>query len=79
MEAKELMNHSILDVIMKINGLSSRDLSEKSRISVSTISALCYGNRDIGKLEASKLLFLSHALNVKMEKLLPSIELKKSE
>lgn len=77
--AKEVMEYSLLDVIMKKNKLSNKELSLKTNISISTINALRYGNRDIAKLEASKLLSLAHYLNVKIETLLPNINLEKME
>ena len=72
---KETMKHSLLDIVMKKKKISNKELADKSSISMSTISALRYGNRDINKLEARKLLLLSQALNVKMATLLPNINL----
>ena len=73
--AKEKMKHSLLDVIMQRKGLSNKQLSIKTELSVSTINAIRYGNRDINKLEANKLLKMARALNIKMETLLPDIGL----
>lgn len=75
--AKEQMRHSLIDVFMKRKKISNKSLSEKTQIPVSTINALRYGNRDISKLEADKLLKLSQILKVKMESLLPDIHLNK--
>ena len=73
--AKEKMKHSLLDVVMQRKGLSNKQLSKKTELSVSTINAIRYGNRDINKLEANKLLKMARALNIKMETLLPDIGL----
>ena len=70
---KEKMNHSILDIIMKRQDVSTSYLSQITGISFSTINALRYNKRDISKLEAKKLLALSNKLNVKMETLLDDI------
>ena len=75
--AKEKIKHSILDVVMKRKEISNKVLLNKTNISISTINALRYGKRSIAKLEADKLLLLSHALKVKMETLLPNIHLNK--
>ena len=74
---KEKTKYSLLDVIMKRKNCSNKDLSNKTKISVSTINAIRYGKRDISKLEADQLLLISHFLNVKMETLLPNIHLNK--
>lgn len=76
--AKDVMSHSLLDVVMKRKKISNKELSLKTNISVSTINALRYDKGDINKLEASKLLSLSRALKTKMETLLPNIHLEKS-
>ncbi len=73
--AKEKIKHSLLDCIMLSRGIGSAELSRLSDIPLSTIKALRYGNRDIGKLESLKLSRLAQVLNVKMESLLPSIPL----
>ena len=70
-----IMKHSLLDVIMRRKKISNKELSIKTHLSVSTINALRYGNRDIRKLESDKLLSLSRELNIKMETLLPNIHL----
>ena len=75
--AKEVMKHSLLDVIMKRKKTSNNDLSKKTNIPVSTINSLRYGNRDITKLEAKKILSIAYALNVKIETLLTNIDLVK--
>lgn len=75
--AKEVMKHSLLDVIMKRKKTSNNDLSKKANIPVSTINSLRYGNRDITKLEAKKILSIAYALNVKIETLLTNIDLVK--
>ena len=67
------MKYTMLDIVMKRNDISTKDLAGITGLSISTISALRYNKRDIAKLEASKLLKISTALNVKMETLLPSI------
>lgn len=72
---KSLISYSYLDVIMKKRNISSNELSTITNISLSTINGLRYNNRDINKLEASKLLTLSSALNVRMESLLTDIQL----
>ena len=72
---KERMSYSLLDVVMRKRKLSNKDLASLTSLSASTINALRYGNRDIAKLEADKLLLLCRALNVKMETLLPNIRL----
>lgn len=73
--AKEKMKHSLLDVIMQKKKFSNKQLALKTDLTISTINALRYGNRDINKLEAHKLLILSRALNVKMETLFSDIGL----
>jgi len=75
--AKEVMKYSLLDVIMKRKKTSNNDLSKKTNIPVSTINSLRYGNRDITKLEAKKILSIAYALNVKIETLLTNIDLEK--
>ena len=65
----------MLDIVMKTKKVSNQDLSKLTGISVSTISALRYGKRNIAKLEADKLLLIANCLDVKMETLLPSIHL----
>lgn len=75
--AKEVMKYSLLDVIMKRKKTSNNDLSKKTNIPVSTINSLRYGNRDITKLEAKKILSIAYALNVKIETLLTNIDLVK--
>jgi len=72
---KSLVEYTYLDLIMKDRQMSVKELSKQTSIPSSTISALRYGNRDINKLEAQSLLKLSHALNVKVESLLPNIQL----
>ena len=78
MDNRRMLDHSLLDVVMKRKKISNKELSLKTNISVSTINALRYDKRDINKLEASKLLSLSRALKTKMETLLPNIHLEKS-
>lgn len=73
--AKEKMKYSLLDVILKQKKISNQKLALKTNLSLGTINALRYGNRDILKLEAHKLLILSNVLNIKMETLLPEINL----
>ena len=75
--AKEVMKYSLLDVIMKRKKTSNNDLSKKTNIPVSTINSLRYGNRNITKLEAKKILSIAYALNVKIETLLTNIDLVK--
>ena len=75
--AKEVMKHSLLDVIMKRKKTSNNNLSKKTNIPVSTINSLRYGNRDITKLEAKKILSIAYSLNVKIETLLTNIDLVK--
>ena len=72
---KNKVDHSLLNVVMSKKEISSKSLSDKTGISVATITALRYGKRDINKLEAHKLLLIANALNVKMETLLPNINL----
>jgi len=72
---KEKIKTSILDLIMKHKKISTRELSKSTNIPFSTISALRYGNRDINKLDAMKLFKIAKNLNVKMESLLPDIQL----
>ena len=76
--AKEIMKYSLLDVVMKRKKISSKDLGEKTKISISTITALRYGKRDIGKLEINKALTIANALNIKITSLLTNIQLEKS-
>ena len=75
--AKEKLKHSQLDVLMKRKEYSNKTLSIKTSLPISTINALRYGNRDISKLEADKLLLIAHELKIKMETLLPSLHLQK--
>lgn len=72
---KESIKYTIFDVIMKTKNISAKRLSELSNVSVSTISSLRYGSRDINKLEASSCLKIANALNVKTESLLTDINL----
>lgn len=72
---KESIKYTIFDVIMKTKNISTKRLSELSNVSVSTISSLRYGNRDINKLEVSSCLKIANALNVKTESLLTDINL----
>ena len=76
---KDKIEYTILDVIMKKKKISSSRLSSLTNIPISTIKALRYSDRDINKLEASKLLSIAKCLNVKMKSLLPSIHLDKQE
>ena len=69
------LKYTTLDIIMKRLNISCKNLSDKTRISQATISALRYKQRDIAKLEANKLLKIAIALNVKTETLLPTIYL----
>lgn len=71
-----LLKYSMLDVVMKAKKMSNKELSNKTGISISTINALRYKKRDIDKLEAHKLMLIAHILNVKIETLLQSIDLK---
>ncbi len=71
----EVLKYSILDIAMKKNDMSSNKLSNLTGLSISTINALRYNKRDISKLEAGKLLKIANVLRVKMETLLPSIDL----
>lgn len=64
-----------LSCIMKAKKISTKQLSEKTGISFATIRSLKTGYRAIDKLEASKLISLAFALNVKSETLLSSIPL----
>lgn len=73
--AKNKLKYTILDIVMKELNISSKKLADITNISESTITALRYKKRDIGKLEASKLSLIAFALNVKIETLLPSINL----
>ena len=73
---RDRVTYSYLDCIMKYKNISNNDLSGMTGIPFSTINALRYGKRDIGKLESQALLKLSQALAVKMESLLPTIDLK---
>ncbi len=72
---KESIKYTIFDVIMKTKNISVKRLSELSNVSVSTISSLRYGSRDINKLEVSSCLKIANALNVKIESLLTDINL----
>ena len=71
----ELVPYSYLDNIMKCRGVSSNELSKIAGIPISTINALRYKKRDINKFEAKQLLKIAHALDVKLESLLSSIDL----
>lgn len=73
---KEKMEYPILDILMKNKNISCNKLSKETSIPLSTIKALRYGIRDIGKMESSKLLVIARELNVKMETLLGNIYLK---
>lgn len=72
---KEKVKYSYLDMIMTYKGFSTNKLANRSGISFATIQALRYNKRNISKLESSKILALSRALNVKMESLLSNIRL----
>lgn len=72
---KSLIPYSVLNNVMKYRKITCEDLSKQTNISISTIKALRYNKRDINKLSSGTLLTLSHALNVKMESLLPNIGL----
>ena len=76
---KDLKRNSVLDVIMKRKNYSCKTLSDVTGIPSSTINALRYGYRDIGKLEVDKLYLLSQKLHIKMETLLPSLHLDKQK
>ena len=69
------LRFSMLDIVMKNSGVSSKELSFITGLSASTINALRYKKRDISKLEAGKLLRIATALDVKIETLLPNIYL----
>lgn len=71
----ETIKHTMLDVVMKSLKISNTELSSLTGISVSTINALRYNKRNIAKLEGGKLQKIAKVLCVKMETLLPSIEL----
>lgn len=66
---------SSLSCVMDSKKITVRQLSEKTRIPFATIRSLKYGYRSIDKLEASKLISIAFALNVKTETLLTSIPL----
>ena len=72
----EQYKYTMLDIIMKDRKISNNQLSKLTNISISTINALRYNVRDISKLEAQKLLTIAQSLDVKIETLLPSINLK---
>ena len=72
---KEIMDNSILDVVMKNKKWTNQKLSLETKIPLATVKSLRYGLRDISKLEADKLLTLSRILDIKMETLLPNIHL----
>ena len=72
---KGKVKYSYLDSIMSYRNISSNELSNKTGISFSTIQALRYNKRQIDKLESGKVLALSSALNVKIESLLPKLNL----
>ena len=76
---KDLKRNSVLDVIMRRKDYSCKTLSDVTGVPVSTINALRYGYRDIGKLEVDKLYLLSQKLHIKMETLLPSLHLDKQK
>lgn len=65
----ERTRHSLLDVIMKSKKLSTKELSEKTKIPFSTLSALRYGKRDINKVEFRTVIRIAKALNIKAESL----------
>lgn len=63
-------NKSRLQEIRKYNGLSQRELSEKSGVNIRTIQQYENRSKDIGKAQSNILLALSRALNSRMEDLL---------
>lgn len=73
---KEQIRYSILDIIMKHENVSTKDLSDHTGISFATINALRYGKRDIRKLEAQKLIDIAFDLKVKPETLIGPLPLK---
>lgn len=78
-DVKSSIEYSLLNIIMKAKGLSSKKLSILSGVPASTISSLRYGKRDINKLEAISVLKIANALGVKSESLLTDIDLKVEE
>ena len=70
-----LVKYSYLDNIMKYKNISTAELSERSGIPYSTITAIRYNKRDISKLESAKLYKIARCLNVKITSLLNCIEL----
>lgn len=63
------LKHSFLDIFMKTKKISTKELSEKTKIPFSTLSALRYGKRDIDKVEFRTVVRIAKALNIKAESL----------
>lgn len=63
-------NKSRLQEIRKYNGLSQRELAEKSGVNIRTIQQYENRSKDIRKAQSNILLALSRALNSRMEDLL---------
>jgi DNA-binding Xre family transcriptional regulator len=72
---KSKIKYSYLDVVMTKRKISTKELSNLTDISFSTINALRYNKRDITKLEIGKALRIAVALNVKVESLVGSLPL----
>ena len=72
---KSKVKYSYLDLWMKRRKFSTRRLATETGISLGTINALRYAKRDISKLEVHKALLIANKLNIKIESLLPNIEL----
>ena len=71
----ERVKFTYLDNVIKYRKLSSDEISKKTGLSIATIKALRYGNRDISKVETKTLFKLAKVLRVKVESLLTNLEL----
>ena len=63
------LSHSLLDIVMKSKKISTKELSEKTKIPFATLSSLRYGKRDIDKVEFRTVIRIAKALNVRAESL----------
>ena len=72
---EESVRYYYLNEIIRYRDRSTKQLSEMTGVSFSTIQALRYKKRDINKTEIKTLLKLSNALNVKITSLIENLNL----
>ena len=72
---KSLRKYSNLDSILTIKKISTLSLAKSTSIPEATLKAIRYNHRDISKLSVSSVSKIALHLGVKIESLLPSLDL----